>query len=50
VRKTKKSVNNAIKRIVKKYGGKQASKLFRKLSGVGGNNFRRVMRRVHRVI
>jgi hypothetical protein len=50
MRKTKKRVNADILRIVKKYGGKQSTRLFRELSGIGGNNFRRAMRRIHRII
>jgi hypothetical protein len=50
MRKTKKSVNDAIKRIVKTHGGKKAPRLFRELSTVGGMNFRRAMRRIHRVL
>jgi hypothetical protein len=50
MRKTKKTVNKAITQIVKKHGGKNAVKLFSGLSKVGGSNFRRVMRRIRRVI
>ncbi len=50
MRKTKKRVNADIARIVKKYGGKKATRLFRELSAIGGNNFRRAMRRIHRII
>ena len=50
MRKTKKTVNKAIKQIVKKHGGKNAAKMFSGLSKVGGSNFRRVMRRIRRVI
>ncbi len=50
MRKTAKRVNADIYRIVKKHGGKKANQLFRKLSEIGGNNFRRAMRRIHRII
>jgi hypothetical protein len=50
MRKTKKRVNNEIARIVRKFGGKKATRLFRELSTIGGNNFRRSMRRIHRII
>jgi len=50
MRKTKKSVNAEIKRIVKKYGSKKAARLFKELSDVGGSNFRRAMRRIHRIV
>jgi hypothetical protein len=50
MRKTKKRVNADILRIVKRFGGKKATRLFRELSTIGGNNFRRAMRRIHRII
>jgi len=50
MRKTKKRVNASIARIVKKHGGKKATQLFRELSKNGGSNFRRAMRRIHRII
>ena len=50
MRKTKKRVNADIQRIVRKYGGNKATRLFRELSGIGGNNFRRAMRRIHRIL
>jgi hypothetical protein len=46
MRPTKSKVNAEIARIVEKH----LSKLFDDLSNVGGNNFRRTMRRVRRVI
>jgi hypothetical protein len=48
--KQRKTLNKAIKQIVKKYGGKNAVKLFSGLSKFGCSNFRRAMRRIRRVI
>jgi len=49
MRKMTKRVNAEISRIVKKHGLKKSIRLFGDLLEVGGNNFRRAMRRVHRI-
>ena len=50
MRKTRKKVNEKIGQIVADSSNEDAGQLFRALSKVGGNNFRRAMRRVHRII
>jgi len=49
MRKQTKRVNAQISKIVKRHGLKKAIRLFGDLLEVGGNNFRRAMRRVHRI-
>jgi hypothetical protein len=50
MRKTRKKVNEKIGQIVAESSNEDAGQLFKALSKVGGNNFRRAMRRVHRII
>jgi hypothetical protein len=50
MRKTRKKVNEKIGQIVVESSNEDAGQLFKALSKVGGNNFRRAMRRVHRII
>jgi len=50
MRKTKKKVNEKIGQIVVESSNEDAGELFKALSKVGGDNFRRAMRRVHRII
>jgi hypothetical protein len=50
MRKTIKRTNADIARTVKRYASKKATeRLFADLSKMGGNAFRRAMRRVHRI-
>jgi hypothetical protein len=49
MRKTRKKVNEKIGQIVAESSNEDAGQLFKALSKVGGTNFRRAMRRVHRV-
>ena len=48
--KTRKKVNEKIGQIVAESSNEDAGQLFKALSKVGGRNFRRAMRRVHRII
>jgi hypothetical protein len=51
MRKTRrKKVNENIGQIVAESSNEDAGQLFKALSKVGGNKFRRAMRRVHRII
>jgi hypothetical protein len=50
MRKTRKQVNEKIGQLVAESSNEDAGQLFKALSKVGGNNFRRAMRRVHRII
>jgi hypothetical protein len=50
MRKTRKKVNEKIGQIVAESSNEDAGQLFKALSKIGGNKFRRAMRRVHRII
>jgi hypothetical protein len=50
MRKSRKKVNEKIGQIVAESSNEDAGQLFKALSKVGGSNFRRAMRRVHRII
>jgi hypothetical protein len=50
MRTTTAKIDNEIVRIVKAYGGKKAEQMFEELSKFGGSEYKRTMRRVHRLI